>query len=319
MADPSSPQDKALEAMLGEMRAQRGRIEGLIQQFQQRIDQAEAARRSGSNPPSGAHWRLVAFKDSLDRLRLFLEQNLKEPESFGLLSVTRYILELTVWLKLLKMDERYGFIYYRELLEKQRDFYEQFKKNAQREISFLRDTSDRERSLIEARLSDKTRGGDERAREEELPRIIKEVAELTDREAARNFSLYAEQARTNGYDFQAYLVETKVLPEYSRVIAAIKQKLDDFQLDTPPGAAELVTKQWNWKDMAKRVGMGDEYDFIYRYASRLLHATPASLTTDQRNLQTNEIRMFLGYVRVRLLDALDMAKQLLIADSTLVN
>lgn len=60
--------------------------------------------------------------------------------------------------------------------------------------------------------------------------------------------------------------------------------------------------------------MKDEYDFIYAYASRLLHATPASLTTNQKNLEPDEMRVFLKYIRVRLFDEIEMAGKLLAAE-----
>ncbi len=60
--------------------------------------------------------------------------------------------------------------------------------------------------------------------------------------------------------------------------------------------------------------MEHEYDFIYSYTSRLLHATPASLTTDQKNLEPREVLVFLRYVHVRLLEIIDMARQVPVAE-----
>ena len=42
--------------------------------------------------------------------------------------------------------------------------------------------------------------------------------------------------------------------------------------------------------------MASEYDFIYSYTSRLLHATPASLTTNQKSLEAEEVFLFRRYV-----------------------
>ena len=53
------------------------------------------------------------------------------------------------------------------------------------------------------------------------------------------------------------------------------------------------------------------FDFIYSYTSRLLHATPPSITTDQRNLDLSEVDMFLRYVKVRINDLLVIANTLL--------
>ena len=61
--------------------------------------------------------------------------------------------------------------------------------------------------------------------------------------------------------------------------------------------------------------MLDEYSFIYGYTSKLLHATPASLTTDQKNLEANEMGVFLRYIYVRLLDVIEMAENQLAAST----
>jgi hypothetical protein len=93
-------------------------LETLVQQFRQRIEKLGAEHGSGRCQKSGGYWRLVAFVDSLVRLRLFLENNFKCIETISVLAVARYLFELTVWLKLLVVDSRYGLVYYRELLKK---------------------------------------------------------------------------------------------------------------------------------------------------------------------------------------------------------
>ena len=50
-----------------------------------------------------------------------------------------------------------------------------------------------------------------------------------------------------------------------------------------------------------------EYDFIYRFSSKLLHATPASITTDQKNLEMSELALFLKYIYVKIDDVLELA------------
>jgi hypothetical protein len=52
------------------------------------------------------------------------------------------------------------------------------------------------------------------------------------------------------------------------------------------------------------------YEFLYSYVSRLLHATPASVTTDHKNLEPEEITMFLRYIHGALLDTLDLIVKL---------
>jgi len=119
--------------------------------------------------------------------------------------------------------------------------------------------------------------------------------------------MYGQQAHINGYDFQAYLVENKVLPQISKSIAELEQERSVFERDAPREIKSLIPKRWKWREKAERVDMQNEYDFIYSYTSRLLHATPASLTTNQKNLEPDEIKLFLNYIHVRLVDIIRMA------------
>lgn len=270
---------KAIGALVEKICNHRPQLEALTQRFRQRIEQVEqieASLASGASQGSARCWRLVAFVDSLVRLRLFIEHNFNYIETMSILSVARYLFELIVWLKLLERDSRYGLIYYRELLKKQLEFYVEFRQNAEREISFLRQTDESEQKqiaeLMETRLSEISRISDEEARNAAVRDLMQDEKAITNRideEAARKFSLYAEQAKTNGYAFQAHLVETKVLPEYSKAVAGLEQKLKDFENDTPSETKALVPNRWRWDRQAECVGMRDEYDFIYGYASRL--------------------------------------------------
>lgn len=313
----TTPQDKlsAINDLVQEVCGHRQRLEKLVQEFRERIGELETRNDPNSLGQSGSYWRLVAFVDSLIRLRLFLEHNFNYIETMGVLSVARYIFELTVWLKLLEKDSQYGLVYYRELLEGQRDFYKRLRDNAEREVIFLRQTEAMERNLQEKRLAEVLQMPDDESRTQALHRLINEITEQVDQEAARKFSVYAEEAQTNGYGFQAHLVETKVLPKHAIAITDLEEKLKNFDGVANSQIKALTPRRWNWEQQADRVGMKDEYGFIYRYTSMLMHATPASLTTNQKNLEPDEMMVFLKYIRVRLLDAIDMAEKLLASES----
>jgi hypothetical protein len=309
---------RTIELLIADICGLHPRLEELIRQFGGIIAQAERARPASVTNNSGAYWKLVAFKDSLVRFNLFLEQNFNYVETLVVLAVARYLLELTVWLKLLKMDGRCGLVYYREMLKKNLEFYTELRNNAKLEISFLRNIGAQEQSLIESRLAETMQITDEEARKQALRRLSDDVTQEVDQTASRKFSLYAEQAQTNGYEHHAYLVETKVLPKISKYVMNLEQKLSIFDRDTPSATKDLIPKRWRWNVQAERVGMTDEYDFIYAYASRLLHATPASLTTNQKNLEPDEMRLFLKYIRVRLLDMVEMAEEVISTNPAVV-
>lgn len=56
--------------------------------------------------------------------------------------------------------------------------------------------------------------------------------------------------------------------------------------------------------------MGAEYDYIYTFTSKLLHATPASVSTSQKILDEAEMRVLLRYILVRIKDVLAICEEI---------
>jgi len=83
-----------------------------------------------------------------------------------------------------------------------------------------------------------------------------------------------------------------------------KQKFDE---SITPAVRKLLPKRWQWRQMAQEVDLVEEYDYVYSFASKLLHATPASITTDSKNLEIPELEMFLKYIVVKIDDLMDLA------------
>ncbi len=267
----------------------------LIERYRLPID-ADPEQRLPEINRSAGYWRRIFFYDSLVRIRLLIENNFRYIETLGLLATTRYVFELFVWLKLMSQDVRYGHVYLRQLLETDLRHKEDFRVRAAREVSLLRQFAHEEEQAI-ASLRGRS----------DYPEALRQAAQAVDRMASRHFSIYSEQAtKSTGYGFQAHLVEAKVLPELAVQIDAARALVESLEKVLPKDLQTLAAK-WNWKRQAGLAGMAEEYEFIYTYTSRLLHATPVSITTDQKNLERDETLMFLKYVRVRLTDALELA------------
>jgi len=152
---------------------------------------------------------LAIIADSLVRVRLPIEQNLTYFETLGVLALTRYVFELLVWVRLVQKDNRFGLVYYRELAEKQRHYYQDLLSHLAAEVAFLAATSQEEKNLIDQRLTAPDLNSDPDA----TSKMYIETMRQIDAAAARRFTIYGEQARTNGYSFQAFLVETKAIPK----------------------------------------------------------------------------------------------------------
>lgn len=252
-------------------------------------------------------WCLSVTGDCLVRLRLFTEQNFNFIETMGVISVARYIFELSVWLQLFKLDSRYGLVYYAQLLETQRHYWKDYRAQLDREISMLNKFEQEEKEALREAMSQIEHLSDPEQQRQAAYTAPKSVANFIDKQAARHFSIYAEQAKVNGYGFQAHLVEKKVVPEIDKSLADIDSEKAAFNSAVSSEIRDLIPNRWEWRQMAQKVGLVDEYDFIYTFSSKLLHATPASITTDQKNLELSELVVFLKYIYVKIGDVLELA------------
>ena len=241
------------------------------------------------------------------RLRLFTEQNFNFIETMGIIAVARYIFELSVWLQLFKLDPRYGLVYYAQLLDTQLRYWKDYRTQLDREISLLKNFEQQEKDALSDAVSKIRHLSDPEQQRQAANNSPKAVADFIDKQAARHFSIYAEQAKVNGYGFQAYLVEKKLVPQIDKSLAEIDSEKAAFDSTVPQQVRVLIPNRWNWRQMAQKVGSVDEYDFIYRFSSKLLHATPASITTDQKNLEMSELAVFLKYIYVKIDDVLELA------------
>lgn len=253
-------------------------------------------------------WCIAVAGDSLVRLRLFTEQNFNVVETMGIVAVARYSFELTVWLRLFAMDCRYGLVYFDQLLATQKRFYEDTLAQLQREVVWLKSLGQKETTSRDKLLKDFNAAGADIGKAQELIAALSGISDEIDAEAARRFSVYAEAAQTNGYDFQAYLVETKAIPPARQALDEIAAERDRFESRVAPEIKVLRPDRWQWRQMAQKVGRVDEYDYLYSFASKLLHATPVSITTNQKNLEMQEMELFLKYIDVTITDVLALAK-----------
>ncbi len=254
-------------------------------------------------------WCLSVAGDSLVRLRIFTEQNFNFVETMGIIAVARYIFELSVWLQLFKLDPRYGLVYFNQLLDTQQHYFRSVRAQLAREVSLLKAFGGREKEAREQALK---KVSDPSSRDDQKQALLSTVNSLSDEidaEASRRFSIYAKDAQINGYEFQAYLVETKAVPKVEHALVDIELERKWFEATIPQDVKDLIPRHWQWRRMAEMVGLTDEYDYIYSFTSKLLHATPASITTDQKNLEGTELEVFLKYIDVKIADIEILAQE----------
>jgi hypothetical protein len=236
-------------------------------------------------------------------------------ETLGVLAVTRYVFELAVWLRALAQDSRYGLTYCFQIIDKQIRYYEDFVKRMEHEIALLQQLGEEESAEVDATIKAVLNKSDT-DNTKALAALLRKIESETDRKARRNFCMYADQAKTNGHRFQAFLIEKQVLPKLHAQLQECRRerakRLASITGRPPVGTKwEKQEQSWKWKEQAAAVGMADQFEFIYSFTSRLLHATPVSLTTNQKLLEPEEMQLFLEYIYISILDIVDLAKQML--------
>ena len=105
----------------------------------------------------------------------------------------------------------------------------------------------------------------------------------------------------------AHLVETQAIPPNETAISQVEEELKELLQQLPEDVRGLAKGRWQWRQMSDKAGIAHEHDYIYSYASKLLHATPASLCTDEKNLEIREVCLFLRYIYVKMLEIVDLA------------
>lgn len=251
---------------------------------------------------SAEYWRSQAVLDAALRVRIFVERNFLFLESLAVMALRRYTLELAVWLKLLSKDDRFSYVYARLLVRENEEQKRQLARHIENEIELYEllaaEEKDGRERAIKAVTSAEKQEPEQAARH--VAQAIAEVSREVDEKLALHFALYSDSAIRNGYSFQAYLLRTRVLPEARNAALDNKGLLD--RCNEKWGAiidGLELGKEWSWKTRAGDVDMSREYEFIYSFTSRLLHAKPSSLTTDQKSLEDDEMLMLLRYVALQ--------------------
>lgn len=252
-----------------------------------------------------SYWRAKILCDALRKVRGFVEKNLITIDALGVLALTRYVFELVVVLENLRANENFAFLYMRRNLRQQSEHFDNVIHFVKAEISFY-ETMEAEWIVAKNQVIKKSTKGiavninsrNGRRLGKKITHEINRASKFIDARLKRRFTLYGEDAVENGYGFQAQILRNKVLgrhvqnaeaakASYEKIASAWKDKVESL----PP-----KIQGWKWKEMSELVGMGEDYNFIYSFSSKLLHASPFGLTTQDQDLNDVEILMFLRYV-----------------------
>jgi hypothetical protein len=254
--------------------------------------------------------------EALGRCQILVENNVVVLETLGVISLTRYVFELLVWLRTIQKTPLKSLRFLMLSLKDGEDHTLQHIAHLEAEAQFLDVIAEHDDPIPGMMALQEEHG--ENLTAEIVRNAEKARMDVIDFEARRHFIAYAADAKVNGYGFQAHMIRKKAVAAAQADLENKRQARRDFVdrfgqslIDEAGGVSK-----WNWFDSAKAIGMDPEYQYIYRYTSRLLHATPTSFYTTSKNLELTEIRLFLEYVYVRLLDVIDVVTDIAVRAET---
>ena len=246
-------------------------------------------------------WVLKAQLGTVEKLQHLMTQSGLEQE-LSLIALARNIFENIIWLKLFNEDKYYGLVFYRQLLRQQLDSQLQVIEKAREEIELFKELALEDAPDFDSLLP----LIDENTTEEEkallVSDFVREHSEKIDLKARSAFSIYADQAKYNGYNYQAHIIESNAIPHHQERINTLNDHMDELLRSIPVDISPLLkaeflekTPRWVWKDHALKLGMKSQYRFLYALTSRLLHSTPMSLATPAE-LSSQEKCLLLDYL-----------------------
>lgn len=257
------------------------------------------------------HWGLKIIHDSLAKILHILEKELDFTETLNLVSVARYICELNIQLNLINNDSRYSLVYYGELIKNQREYWSRLKDQLEREIIAFNSLQKQENELYNHRVAEISQMPKGPEQIEAARSLSQYVSKAIDEKADRIFSIHAGQAKTNGYAFQAILIAKKQLPQVIKSIEDIDMEDENYEPNVSSDIIKIKKSRKTWADKSNMTNLSDDYHFIYSFSSKLLHALPASITTNDLGLSNDEKIIFLKFIKLRTSDILKLSQDYL--------
>ena len=289
------PDNPRILSILQEIRASVPELQNIADELRARLSAipGDNGARLGAD-----FWHPTILRDAVIRIRLFSEQNFVVVETLGLLAMARYVFELVVWLKHIEKDSNFALLYARFLMKQQVEFYEDLAAHLEIEAAMYDRLGKEEETLHREVFSNPANLEIENAGAF-IAQATKSASQAVDGQLTTNFAIYSDKCEVFGYSYVAHLVRSKALIAAQANAQSCRETLDELNGVWRTTIDSLGVKKWVWEERAKNIGMANEYAFIYSYTSRMLHAHPHSLSTEQKNLEPPEMLLFLKYVEMQ--------------------
>lgn len=212
-----------------------------------------------------------------------------------------------MWLKLFEKDQIWGEAFYAKFLEESIADVKGLIAKIEQEIELFQEAEIEDREITRQMCEAFQEKGVDKDGSAAVFQKYETMRSELDERVHREFSIFSEAAKVNGYGFQTSLLKTKELPRCRDELSKLEMK--KTSLENLIGADQLKKhlSRTNWRQSAQTVGMVRQYDYLYRLSSRLLHSGPMNILTE-KDLTESEKNVLLGYVTVAAKDILELVK-----------
>lgn len=276
---------------------------------------------NGPNPHLAERWVCLAHEGTLDKLeRLFVGEG--QISDFEIVGGARNLFENLVWCRLFRADVAYGLVFYEQLLREQIESVEAHIAKIDSEIRLFAELESVEDSGMASLVDRLKRGEIDGAR---FSALFNETKGAVDSQARLAFAIYGPAAVYNGYGYQQHVLANSIKPKLEHDLQALKSELQSFESARPASSEVLMAKisqgrRVNWRRAAAEIGMRDEYDFVYSFASKMLHSKAISTVPNGQLSEGEAILMFeYAYVAAtRMLDCLSAGAMPTVPDLSVI-
>ncbi len=279
-------------------------------------------RENNSSLHRSQLWVCIAHQGTLDKLeRLFASEG--HPSEFEIVGGARNLFENLVWCRLFKSDVGYGLVFYEQLLQEQIESVKAHIAKIDSEIALFAELEAIEGSEMTS-LADRLKRGE--IDSNQFTVLFKEAQTDVDSRARLAFAIYGATALFNGYGYQRHLLASSIKPGLELDLQTLNSELQSLKAAKPDSINGLVKEighrgRINWWKAATKIGMQDEYDFVYSFASKMLHSKAIS-TVPNGQLSEGEAILMFDYAFVaasRMLDCMGAGAMPTVPDLAIID
>jgi hypothetical protein len=282
----------------------------------------EGKEATGQNSRIAETWICTAHQGTLDKLERFFVGN--GPFSdLEIVGNARNLFENLVWCRLFQIEIGYGLIFFEQFLREHIESTEAHIAKVDSEIALFEQlelTESKQIQELASQLKSQKITVDQFT--EQLDRNSKSV----DRRARLAFAIYGPMAEINGYGYQRHLLAQSVKPKLHENLLALQSQLASLQATLPSSSRTLMTAigqagRVNWRKAATLINLGHEYDYVYSFASKILHSKAIS-TVPNGHLNDLEAVLMFEYAYIaaeRILDCVRNSPLPGIAEIAVIN